>query len=468
MTCNELTEMDGYYVRMVLSKSQLRKLRKRDDFFEGGVNKVIEMHPKGNYKARDFESQLKSMGTAAHVKDEETSAGHGRYEILVWHGPVSANTLMHAGAEVKDADRGSDVEAEVWIVGNEVIKADVSPWYKLGIDIRTAHTFVFDDDDTSPVGNGVPNIMRDSQMAVSASARMLLDNASVVCGPNIEVNTDLLTDSQDRTSIHAYKVWEREGIGMEAQTPAVRNIAIDSHMTELLSTIELFMNFADTETFIGPATGGDMSQGPSEPMRTAAGASMLRGDAALPFKDIIRNFDSFTQSVIHALVMFNMKFNPNRAKAGDYNVIARGATSLIAKEVRGMQLDQMAATLTPEDKMHVDDRKFLEARFAVRDLEDYLLPQHVAQQNIEKSQAQNEEMQKVQMDTMRAELRKTLAEAFKDITQGQKNSAAADANAVETAVGILEAGLQNDMGGEEDAEITNGASGQPPQASGLV
>ena len=41
-----------------------------------------------------------------------------------------------------------------------------------------------------------------------------------------------------------------------------------------------------------------MAQAPSEPMRTAAGASMLRGDAALPFKDIVRSFDTFAAITI--------------------------------------------------------------------------------------------------------------------------------------------------------------------------
>jgi hypothetical protein len=113
-----------------------------------------------------------------------------------------------------------------------------------------------------------------------------------------------------------------------AQFPAVRKVEVDGHLPELENLIKLFMDFADMETFVGPATGGDVAKAPSEPMRTAAGASMLRGDAALPFKDIVRNFDTFKQSVILSLVQFNKKFNPGLAQAGDYNVIARGATSL--------------------------------------------------------------------------------------------------------------------------------------------
>jgi hypothetical protein len=306
------------------------------------------------------------------------------------------------------------------------------------------HTFVFDEDDTSPIGNGLPNVMRDSQMSVCAATRMTLDNASVTCGPQFEINTQLLRTDQDVTAIEAYKNWYRDDDGVSAQFPAVRRIEVDGHLAELQQLINLFMNFADLETFVGAATGGDMEKMPSEPMRTAAGASMLRGDAALPFKDIIRNFDSFKQSVILSLVQFNKKFNPGLAPTGDYNVIARGATSLIAKEVRGMQLDILAQSLTDDERDNIDERKFVEQRFAVRDMDALLLPAEEAQRKKQARQQAMGEMSQVQLQQLQAEVRKTLAEAFKNITQGQKNAAAADAEVANTALGILEMGMDDE------------------------
>ena len=211
----------------------------------------------------------------------------------------------------------------------------------------------------------------------------------MTCGPNMEVNTTLLRADQDVSAIEAYKIWYRDDDGVTAQYPAVRRVEVDGHLNELQKLIEMFMQFADLETFVGPATGGDMSKGPSEPMRTAAGASMIRGDAALPFKDIVRNFDTYKQSVILSLVQFNKKFNPGLAKAGDYNVIARGATSLIAKEVRGMQLDILAQSLTDDERDHIDERKFVEQRFAVRDMTSLMLP---AEEAMRKKQARAAQM----------------------------------------------------------------------------
>lgn len=446
LSAKTLGTMDGYFTRLVMSRAQVRKLAKRPGFFADVIRDYLSNNMNGNYVAQPFEQDLRTMGIKANVDDKKTEVG--KYEVIIWHGPVSGGTLAQAGAEVKPENFADDIEAEVWMIDGKVIKADVNTWRKINADVKTIHIFNFDEDDTSPIGNGLPNVMRDSQMSVAASARMLLDNASVVCGPQLELNTDLLRPDQDITSVHAFKMWYRDGMGADASQPAIRNVQIDGHLDELMKTIDLFMRFADLETFVGPATGGDMQKGPSEPFRTAAGASMLRGDAALPFKDIVRNFDSFTQSVIYALVQFNRVFNPDRAKAGDYDVIARGATSLIAKEIRGVQIDTIATTLTPAEQLHVDERKLVEARFAVRDLNDILLPMD----EVERKQAAQAQAQQAQMEQQQklteATIRKTLSDAFKNIAQGQKNSAAADATKVQAALNVLEAGMEDDIQSE--------------------
>lgn len=445
--------MDGWFSRFVMSKSQLRALANREDFLSDMIKQVIARMPTGNYKPRTFETDLRTMGVKVNVNEQK--ADTGKYEVIVWHGPITASQLVAAGATVPPEKMADDIEAEVWTVDGQVIKAEMNPWRKIGADVKTIHAFLFDEDDTSPIGNGLPNVVRDSQMSIAATTRMLLDNASIVCGPNLEVNTALLRADQDYSSVSAYKIWYRDDNGGDAMAPAVRNIQIDSHIDELLKAIDLFMKFADMETFVGAATGGDMQKGPSEPLRTAAGASMLRGDAALPFKDIVRNFDSFTQSVILSLVEFNKKFNMDRVKAGDYNVIARGATSLIAKELRGIQIDSLATTMTPAEQLHVDERKLVEARFAVRDLDDMLLPMDEVNRRQAKQSEQQLAQQQKQDELIEANIRKLLSDAFKNIAQGQKNSATADAAVVKSALEILERGL-------------NGPDGQEGEAGGAV
>lgn len=461
MSAKTLQSMDGYFIRLVMTRAQVRKLMDRPDFLASQIKTYLSRNSKGNYKPQEFETTLRTMGVRELVNELRDGS---KYEVIVWHGNISGKELAEVGVEVPEDKLVDDIDAEIWMIENTVIKASMNPWRELETDVKLIHSFVFDEDDTSPLGNGLPNVMRDSQMSICAATRMLLDNASVICGPNLELNLRLLVPGQDVTSTDAYKMWYRDDDDpATANAQAVRNIQIDAHLDELLKVIELFMKFVDMETFIGPATGGDMERAPSEPMRTAAGASMLRGDAALPFKDIIRSFDSFTQSVIYSLVQFNKVFNVNNVEAGDFNVVARGATSLIAKEVRGMQLDMLAASMTPEDRVEIDNRKFVEARLASRDLTDVLCSPEEARRKQMSSGQQQSQMFEMQLETMRAEIKNILAQAFKNVSQGQKNEAAADAQAVQAAIQVLEKSIQGDDTGTE--EQAAGAKGAPVRKS---
>jgi len=430
---------EGYFIRKVMGRSALRKLADRKDFYGSQVKFVLSQLPNGNYKAKSWETELRTMGLAIHAESTSMAAsGREKYEVVIWKGPVSAQTLVECGADVPENMRTDDVDAELWMVDNYIIKAEVNAWRKMGLKMQTVHTFSFDEDDTSPIGNGLPAIVRDSQLSICAAVRMTLDNASITCGPNMEVNTSLLRADQDLTSVVPYKLWYRDDDGPSAQFPAVREINIEGHLGELQSLAKMFMEFAEIETFIGPSTGGDFSKMPSEPMRTAAGASAVRGDAALPFKDIVRNYDSFTQSVIWSIVNFNKKFNPDLAPEGDYDVIPRGATSLIAKEVRGMQIDQLSQTLTPEERDHIDERTFVEAKFASRDLQGMLVSPDQAKRN---KQGRAEEAARVaeqQSRMVEAQIKEVATNALKNVAQAQKNEAGAQGTHVKTALEMID------------------------------
>jgi hypothetical protein len=458
LAAKRLGQGDGYFTRVVMGRTQVRNLADREDFFPDVIKAYLAAHIIGNYRPEPFETELRAMGVKINVNEMKVETT--KYEVIVWHGKITGNYLQMAGIDVEKDKLADEIDAEVWMIDGYIIKAAMNPWVELGVDVQTLHYFLFDSDDTSPIGFGLPNVLRDTQMSVSAATRMLLDNASVTCGPILEMNTALLRADQDLGSLMAYKTFYRDDEGPTSQWPAVRAVEIDGHIPELTQIIELFLKFMDMETFVNPMSGDNMETMPSEPMRNAAGASMLLGKASLPFKQIIRNFDRFTESVIQSLVYFNRQFNPTKAKASEYDVIARGATSLIAKEVRGMQLDQLATTLTPGEQLHVDDRKMAEARFRVRDLEDMLVSEaEAARRKASQDQAAADAAAQ-QKAFSEANIRELLSQVVKNISQSQKNNAAADAQSILSAVKVLETGLK----GAPDESIPQQRVGTNPPA----
>lgn len=456
MSAKFLHKLDGQFTRHVMTRQQIRELADRDDFYGEVIMNYLKNNQKGNYKRRTYESELRSLGAQINVNDQDGR----KYELWVWDGIESGHDLKSVGVDVPEELLSEQFESIVWLLGDDVIKADINPWVQVEEEntINTFHHFIFEEDDSSILGQGLPSIMRDSQMNVAAGTRMAADNASVVCGPNLEVNTDLLRPDQDVTTVRSYKIWYREGTGAEAAIPAVKNIQIDSHLPELMNFINLFREFADQETFVNPATGGDMQKGPSEPFRTAAGASMIRGDAALPFKDVVRNFDLFTQSVITSLIAFNKHFNAKRTIKGDFQAIARGSSSLIAKEMRGMIYDNLAQSLQPEERVYINFYELAKERFIVRDIDvGRVLVDEAEAKRRDKANADAAQRKTEQMDElMRAEVRGTLADAVKALTQADKNAAAADTTTYNAILGGLESGVA-----PEDVALARAGGGVP-------
>lgn len=437
MSAKYLHQMDGQFQRIVMSRQQIRDLMEDKQFNAIAIKKWLNEHKEGNYKEKQFEVELRTMGLTEPAARPNQSR---KYEVLVWDGGLSGHYLDGCGVTVPEGKRHEMVQCIVWLIDDVVIRGSLNPWVTLEEDehVNTYHHFMFEEDDSTLVGNGLPQIMRDSQLGVCAATRMTLDNASIVCGPSVEVNRSLIRKEQDNNTIHAYQVWNRddEESSATANQPAVREILYTSHIGDLKEIVNLFQTFADSETFVNPATGGDMQQGPSEPFRTAAGASMLTGFAALPFKDVVRNFDTFTESWVQSLIMFNKHFNTKPSLSGDFQAVARGATSLIAKEVRGMAIDELARSLTPGEALYIDSKGMLKERLMSRDIPVSTVMCSDAEAT-RREQAQSEQ-QSDQADMMKqmmtAEIRKMVADAAKALTQADKNSTAAEVQ-LYTAIG---------------------------------
>lgn len=429
LSAKTFKQMDGSYFRHIMSRNQFAELANRPDFMKESILEYLRNNTAGNYKELHWETELRTRGDRKNLTD---LTGR-KYESWEWWGFISGHELRACGVAVSDSNLALEHEANVWGIDNRIIKAKLNPY---DAKIRPHHVFVYEEDDINLLGIGVPQVMRDSALAIGEATRMLLDNASVVCGPMLELNQDLLTPGQS-LDIHARKIFLREGTGADASQRAVQAISVDGHITELRGIIELFMSFADTETALPPSALGDVTKGGSEALRTQGNLSMLMGAAALPIRDTVRNFDHFTTSFISSLYNWNMQFNDDEAIKGDFVVIARGSTSLIAKEVRGVHLDQFATTLTPDERIYISTKKMLIERMQVRDLPlDILEDETTVNKKLAEQAAQAQSAAQQQSDMIRSEIRGNIASAFKDFALALKANTSAN---VDTFSAIVEA-----------------------------
>jgi hypothetical protein len=253
------------------------------------------------------------------------------------------------------------------MIDRYIIKAMVSPVE--GAEIPY-YFYYFDKDETSIFGDGIPEIMRDPQTLYNASIRAMLDNAAISAGPIIEVNVDLLADGEDPTDLYPFRIFQRIGSGIDANTQAIRVTKLPSYTNEFLGLVQFFQTTADESTTIPRSMSGmDEMQGAAA--KTATGMSMLMGAANITLKDQVHFFDEgVTRKFIKAMYFWNMEFNPKEGIKGDYNVVARGSKSLIAKEVKMEQINQfLALTNNPIDQQYIKRDVLLRELSEVFDLD---------------------------------------------------------------------------------------------------
>ena len=440
LSAKEFKYLDGQFQRHVYSRAAFAALADRQDFMGDKIKRILKDNPQGNYTKKNYEQELDRLSTE---QDQNQPGEKNKFELLEYWGNISGHDLRAAGVSVPDSQLGKTTRGCIWLFNDEVIKAAKTPYDS---DVAMYHQFVFEDDEVNLLGSGLPAIMRDSQLGVSTFTRMLVDNAAAVCGPNVEVDLEQLSGSTNATTFSPFKAWLKDNPSTNGQR-AVQTISFDSHINELLQAIRLMKEFADSETFVSPMTGGDMENVPSEALRTQGNMSMAMAAAALPFKDIVRNFDQFTASVIHSLIKWNLTYNTRRdSLAGDVRPIAKGANSLMAKEVRAATMDQLATTLSPEERLYINEEELLKERLAARDLPlDKLMASPEEVERRKKVAAEQAQRAQQQQDALfQADMRSKQTEALKDTAQAQKNLDMADVAVAKMLLEAVERGANTD------------------------
>jgi hypothetical protein len=451
MSARAWEDQEMIFERMVLTRHDFSLLAKRDDFKGAAIKEYLKAHPTGNYTAKTYETELHQLSKTSNLADRTAR----RYEVYRALGFVSAHTLQNVGIEVKDSELDQDILADLWFIDDVVIKAEKAAFGDRPSD--QYHAFIYtEDEDSGLTGVGLPEEVRDSQMSLCASTRMLMDNSSAIAGPIFEVNTSLLAKGRKSIGpIHAFMTIEREGDGIEAQHPAVRAVTTQSHVSELLAIIAMQRQQLDIESNLPAFTMGGVQQPLGEAFRTSNNMSMMMGSANMVTKDTVRAFDKFTTSLLTSLLRWNMEFNPDETIKGDYQVVAKGNLSLVAKEVRGAALDQFVSTLSPEERAILDTYGLLIDRLKARDLPvDRVLPKEEATAILEGMREAASAASQIEQGLTTAKTEKTTADAEKTRTDTQVMSATTEAT-IQEILSRVESNLANAKTSQDKVQLEN-------------
>jgi hypothetical protein len=353
------------YQRSIMPKHMVLELASRPDFSSKVIRTYLQENPDGDAQMLDWETELRRLGWNL---TGNTTKGK-RYEVLEYWGIIEANELIDMGLDVPD-DTQDEFWANVWLLGNNVIKIEVQPIEGMQLPY---FAYYWDKDETSIFGEGIPSVIRDDDTSLNAATRAMQDNAAICAGPITEVNVDLIHPDEDPRDVHPFKVFLRTGVGVEAQYPAVREIKLDSHINEYMGLAQFFSNNIHEATIPSYMHGEATSKGSVG--RTASGLSMLMSAAQITFKDQLFSLDDDVQGpFLEAAYHWNMQFNPKSEIKGDFNVVVKGTSSLVAREIRASNLDQFAnSTLNQFDAPFIDRHALNKQRARVLELGDDII-----------------------------------------------------------------------------------------------
>jgi len=326
-----------------LSRSELAELIGVPGYDDDAIRKVLEIGNGQSWIAEDVELQ----------KDEEERKYYSymrpttEFDALEFWGKVSGKMLIEWGmTEDEVPDPAREYDANVWLVGNYVIKA-VLNYDPLGEKPYSKTSFI-----KCPGafwGKGIPEIIEDLQGVCNAAARALVNNMGIASGPQVEINLDRIPPNEDITQLSPWKIWQTVNDPVGSSAPAIRFTQPDSRATELMAVYERFSRLADDHSGIPAYVYGDLNvQGAG---RTSSGLSMLMGAAGKGIRQVVMHIDSdIVKPIVERQFVYNMRYDEDESIKGDVEVVAKGAINLAVKEtVNIRRIEFLNATANPFD-----------------------------------------------------------------------------------------------------------------------
>lgn len=295
------------------SKTEMKELLQRPDFMKDRLQKVLEEEPR-QYSDSPFNDPA--------FLTEGTNVNKNRYTLLEYHGPLTKKMLESCGL-------GSTSEqedyAEVWVVNGTVVKVELSNLE--GCEGVPYCFCVWEPDPATPFGFGIPMLTRDQQRVVNETYKMMLDNAGISAGPQVIVDTTLITPAQDGLECTPFKVWYSTEYGADL-TKAITFFTPPNAYEGLSQLFQLAKSLADEESSI-PLLLSGLSQ-PTGAGDSATGMALMNQNATSPlFYKSEQWDDDVTEPLISAMYDWEMQFNPDDSIKGTYDIDVRTSTSYL-------------------------------------------------------------------------------------------------------------------------------------------
>jgi hypothetical protein len=364
---------------------------------EASIRAVISEYSSG-YKESELNADDRDKTDA--ISDEDSTYNNTpsdtSIDALEYWGSATGEMLIDWGMSAKDiTDKQGEYQINAWMVGNYVIKAVIN---KNTNNRKPYYVTSFENINGSIWGRGVPELLSDIQAVCNALARALINNAAISSSPQVMVDLSRIDESTDITKIWPGKIhyWESKASNSYNNTlPPISFFQPQLNMA-LMSLYDNFEQKADN--YLGvPAYTYGVGANTGGVGRTATGFNMLMANAAKGIKFVISNIDkNIIEPSIEALYEYIMINDPDESIKGDIKIVAKGSSSLLAKEqMQQRRIELLNITANPID-MEIMGKKgrsnllrdvissaYIDTSKVIPDEEEFEMQDKLARQNRE-------------------------------------------------------------------------------------
>ena len=349
---------DGYFLEVHrLTRSSLSQMKGVPGYDSEAIDRVLDRYGRGG-----FTNWLRERGTTksndniSEEQDKDDINVHtdpdGKIEALQFWGNIQGKLLKEFGIEIEESDELSEFAAEIWVIGSEVIKAELNgdplgrkPYYKTSFRERNGSFW----------GDGLPDIIDDIQDFVNAAARSLVNNMALASGPMMGVDVSKLAEGEDPTGIHPWRIFqldESKGPSTGGGRAPIFFFQPNSNSNELMQVYQFFSNEADAKTGIPKFALGGTGDAKGA-FATATGTSMLLNNALRGIKAIINNIDTIIASSVKRMHEWMLLYSGDPEIQGDVMVVAKGSSGVVAKESQQVRRNEFLQLASNPDVMNI-------------------------------------------------------------------------------------------------------------------
>jgi hypothetical protein len=327
-------DSDDFYVRYLWRKRALKQFAKTPGVDADAVRDVLRGAP--TQPAPDYLSRIRSF------EGRSMTATNDLYHVWKFTGALDAADMQLLAEAMGDAGTLADVaemddplaemRVVLWFCQGRVLKFAI---YPLDSEEPLYSVFNLEKDEASIWGYGIPRVLRAEQEAHNGAWRMLMDNAGESVSDVLLINKSAIEPDDGSWQRRPRKTYFLKD-NTPTTTRAMEAFSTNAHVAELTTIIDLVRRQADEGSSLPTIMQGDQG---ATVTKTAQGMALLMNNANVMFRRVVKNFDDdVTVPNIRRLYDWNMQFSEKAEIKGDYEVVARGSSVLLVRELQAQNM----------------------------------------------------------------------------------------------------------------------------------